>query len=60
MERREEMPQSANDKDEKVWKPPARCSACVWGRWEGSVHFCMLPVCIKSSAEQTLLHTTRG
>ncbi|WP_248930130.1 hypothetical protein [Paenibacillus hamazuiensis] len=36
--------------DEPKLMPPRKCASCIWGRWEGSVQFCMKPVCIKESA----------
>lgn len=36
--------------DEPMYKQPAKCVACVWGRWEASRQFCMMPTCIRGDA----------
>ncbi|TMV48104.1 hypothetical protein FE783_19315 [Paenibacillus mesophilus] len=38
-----------NPDDACPYKQPVKCVACVWGRWEASRQFCMLPVCIKEA-----------
>ncbi|WP_131017221.1 hypothetical protein [Paenibacillus thalictri] len=43
--------------DENQLRQPEKCVACLWGRWEGSVQFCMKPVCIKEGIDPALLGT---
>lgn len=31
------------------YRQPGKCVACVWGRWEASRQFCMMPVCVKET-----------
>ncbi|MEF3302400.1 hypothetical protein [Paenibacillus sp. GYB003] len=38
------------EKDECMYRQPAKCVACVWGRWEASRQFCMRPVCDRDEA----------
>jgi hypothetical protein len=40
---------ASGQNDECPFKQPPRCVACVWGRWEASRQFCMMPVCIKET-----------
>jgi len=28
-------------------KPPRRCTGCVWGKFEGTVHFCLWQKCVR-------------
>jgi len=30
-------------------KQPAKCVGCVWGRFEGTVQFCIKQKCVKDS-----------
>ncbi|MBD2860542.1 hypothetical protein [Paenibacillus oceani] len=47
------MIQAPEPKDGCTFKQPDKCMACVWGRWEASRQFCMLPVCVKETVEET-------
>lgn len=38
-----------NLNDDSPYRQPEKCVSCVWGRWEASRQFCMLPVCIKEA-----------
>ncbi|MDF2714080.1 MAG: hypothetical protein K0R28_1005 [Paenibacillus sp.] len=44
-----ERSDASDRNDECPFKQPSRCVACVWGRWEASRQFCMMPVCIKET-----------
>ncbi|WP_158289587.1 hypothetical protein [Paenibacillus flagellatus] len=35
--------------DEILYRQPDKCVACVWGRWEASRQFCMMPLCVKEA-----------
>ncbi|GAA3410410.1 hypothetical protein ACFFNY_21790 [Paenibacillus hodogayensis] len=51
----EEAPDELQDlvpkpRAESRYKQPEKCVSCVWGRWEASRQFCMMPVCVRVMA----------
>lgn len=49
-ELREKEKQEEKREEEK--KKRSKCHGCVWGHWDGNVHFCMLPRCLKQSNKE--------